>query len=373
MEQLMLRSLKIERFRTFHQLRIEHLGHINLIVGKNNVGKSSLLEALRLYAHKGAPFLIWEILATRNEIKRAPDANLESDDHIGVVLDRLFYGQNGNARGQEPIQIGPIDSIEDTLIIARGWRPEAGNEDVQFFELPRAADATDDLEPNALTIRVGSGPMLFLPLDGFWRSRTRRWARSESLPAKEFNCFYISANGLEKTEIGYLWDDIALTDLEQDIIFALRIIDPEVEKLSLVANPMTNRERSAVVKIAKLARPIPLSSLGDGMNRIFGIMLALVNAKNGILLVDEIENGIHYSVQPNLWSMVFNAAHRLNVQVFATTHSWDCITAFQKAAAENTEKDGMLIRLEAKREMTNAVLFDESELSIVSRDQIEVR
>jgi hypothetical protein len=61
------------------------------------------------------------------------------------------------------------------------------------------------------------------------------------------------------------------------------------------------------------------------------------------------------------------------VQVFATTHSWDCITSFQKVAAANKEKNGMLIRLEAKREMTNAVLFDESELSIVSRDLIEVR
>jgi hypothetical protein len=369
----MLTSFNIQNFRTFRHLRIEQLGQINLIVGKNNVGKSSLLEALRLYAHKGAPFLIWEILATRNEIKRASDASLESDDHIGVVLGRLFYEHNGNEKGRESIQIGPIDSVEDTLIIARRWSQEHGNEDAQLLELPHVADAAEKSEPNALTICIGSQPIMFLPLDGFWRSRNRRWVRSESLPAKEFNCFYISANGLEKAEIGYLWDDIALTDLEQDIIWALRIIDPEVEKLSLVANPMNNRERIAVVKVAKLARPIPLSSLGDGMNRIFGIILALVNAKDGILLVDEIENGIHYSVQPNLWSIVFNTAHRLNVQVFATTHSWDCITAFQKAAAENNDKDGMLIRLEAKREMTNAVLFDESELSIVSRDQIEVR
>jgi AAA15 family ATPase/GTPase len=369
----MLTSFKIQNFRTFRQLRIEQLGQINLIVGKNNVGKSSLLEALRLYAHKGAPFLIWEILATRNEIKRAPDASPESDDSIGVALDRLFYGPNGNEKGQESIQIGPIDSIEDTLFITRDWREEHGNEDVPFRELPRAADAADNSEPNALSIRMGPDPIYFLPLDGFWRLRNRRWTRSESLPAKGFNCFYISADGLKRTEIGYLWDNIALTDLEQDILFALRIIASNVERLSLVGDLMRNRERMAVVKISGQTRPIPLSSMGDGMNRIFGIILALVNAKDGILLIDEIENGIHYTAQPNLWSLVFKTAHRLNVQVFATTHSWDCITAFQKAAAENKEKDGMLIRLEAKKEMTNTVPFDESELSIVSRDHIEVR
>jgi len=368
----MLTSFNIQNFRIFHHLQIERFGHINLIVGKNNVGKSSLLEAVRLYAHKGAPFLIWEILATRNEIKRAPDASLESDDY-GVVLDRLFYGRNGNEKGREPIQIGPIDSIEDTLVIARDWRPEHGNEDFQFREPPRVADAVEDSEPNALSIRVGPDPIYFLPLDGFWPLRNRRWARSESLPAKEFNCFYIPADGLKKTEIGYLWDNIVLTDLEQDILFALRIIAPDVEKLSLVADLMHNRARITVVKMAGQSRPIPLSSMGDGMNRIFGIMLALTNARDGILLIDEIENGIHYTAQPNLWSLVFKVAQRLNVQVFATTHSWDCITSFQKVAAENKEKDGMLIRLEAKREMTNAVLFDEKELSIASRDEIEVR
>jgi len=369
----MLASLKIQNFRPFWHLQIERLGQINLIAGKNNVGKSSLLEALRLYAYGGAPFLLWEILATRNEIKRAPHASLESDDNVGVVLDRLFHGHTGNAKGAETIQIGPVDSGKDTLIIARERRPEPGTDDFKFRESPRVADAGKDSETNGLSIRVGPDPVYFLPLDGFWPLRNRRWARSEALPAKEFNCFYISAEGLKATEIGQLWDNITLTDLEQDILLALEIVTPEAERLSLVGDPMNNRERFVVVKTTGQTRPIPLSSMGDGINRIFGIMLALTNAQNGILLIDEIENGIHYSVQPNLWAAIFNAAHHLNVQVFATTHSWDCITAFQKVAAEYKEKNGMLIRLEAKREMTNAVLFDESELSIVSRDQIEVR
>jgi len=369
----MLASLKIQNFRPFRHLQIDRLGQINLIAGKNNVGKSSLLEALRLYAYRGAPFLLWEILATRNEIKRAPDASLESDDNVGVVLDRLFHGRNGNEKGPEPIQIGPIDSGEDTLVIAREWLQEHGNENFQFRESFRAADAGKNPEPDALSIRVGPDPIYFLPLDGFWPLRNRRWTRSEALPAKEFNCFYISADGLKKSEIGYLWDNIALTDLEHDILLALQIVTPEAERLSLVGDPKNNRERFAVVKTNGHTRPIPLSSMGDGINRIFSIMLALTNAKDGVLLIDEIENGIHYTAQPNLWASIFKAAHHLNVQVFATTHSWDCITAFQKVTAENKETDGMLIRLEAKREMTSAVLFDESELSIVSRDQIEVR
>ena len=84
------------------------------------------------------------------------------------------------------------------------------------------------------------------------------------------------------------------------------------------------------------------------MLRALGISLALVNVKDGILLIDEFENGLYYSVQPELWQFIFRVARRLNVQVFATTHSWDCIEAFQKAASTDKQAEGFLIRLESK-------------------------
>jgi AAA15 family ATPase/GTPase len=101
--------------------------------------------------------------------------------------------------------------------------------------------------------------------------------------------------------------------------------------------------------------------------------LALGNTKDGILLIDEIENGIHYSVQHELWQLIFRLASRLNVQVFATTHSWDCIEGFQKATQENMQEEGLLIRLSLKKNDVVATLFDKEELAIVTREQIEVR
>ena len=109
------------------------------------------------------------------------------------------------------------------------------------------------------------------------------------------------------------------------------------------------------------------------MLRALGISLALVNVKDGILLIDEFENGLYYSVQPDLWQFIFRVARRLNVQVFATTHSWDCIEGFQKAAQEDNQEEGLLIRLESKKGEIAATLFDERQLGIVTREQIEVR
>ena len=91
-----------------------------------------------------------------------------------------------------------------------------------------------------------------------------------------------------------------------------------------------------------------------------------------MLLVDEIENGLHYSVQTEIWRTIFGLAKDLDVQVFATSHSWDCVRAFQEAASESPE-EGVLVRLSRRGEKVIPTLFTEKELELVTRDHIEVR
>ncbi len=118
MSNLILNSLEIRNFRGFHHLQIERLGRINLIVGKNNIGKSSLLEALQLYARRAStPTFIWEILRTRNEI-RQPFVDVED---MLSTLKYLFYGRKEVRPGLESIQIGPINFPSKTLSIAVDW------------------------------------------------------------------------------------------------------------------------------------------------------------------------------------------------------------------------------------------------------------
>lgn len=108
------------------------------------------------------------------------------------------------------------------------------------------------------------------------------------------------------------------------------------------------------------------------MNRLFGIALSLVNAKDGLLLIDEFENGMHYSVQLDTWRMIFKLAAALDVQVFATSHSWDAIEAFQQAAAETSE-EGVLVRLAHIEGEIVPTVFRKDELRIATRNHIEVR
>ena len=118
--------------------------------------------------------------------------------------------------------------------------------------------------------------------------------------------------------------------------------------------------------------PVPLRSLGDGAWRLFGVALALANSRGGFLLIDEAENGIHHSVQKNFWRMVMEAAEANDVQVLATTHSWDCVRGFSQAANE-LDTEGKLVRIERDGGKAKAIEYSEEGLSVIAEQGIEVR
>ncbi len=130
--------------------------------------------------------------------------------------------------------------------------------------------------------------------------------------------------------------------------------------------------RTAIVRKSGYPKPIPLRSFGDGLNRLFGIILHLIEAKDGLLLIDEFENGLHHTAQADVWRVIFKMAKQLDIQVIATTHSWDAVKTFQQAANEVPE-DGVLIRLTRKGDKIIPTRFTRDELAIAAEDRIEVR
>ena len=128
-----------------------------------------------------------------------------------------------------------------------------------------------------------------------------------------------------------------------------------------------------MVKLKDQFDRVPLKSLGDGAIRLFSVALTLTNVKDGILLIDEAENGIHHSVQPDFWRMVLRMARENNTQVLATTHSWDCVRGFAKAAINDEDAEGILFRLERDDEDVWTVFYSEEELKVAAEQGIEVR
>lgn len=376
-KRLLLDSLEIRNFRLFRHITLSQLGTVNLIVGKNNSGKSCLLEALYLYAERGSPAVIARLLTERNEgLLRRSSFSRDTEPSISTfsALKYLFTGRQEIIDIDHKIEIGPVIQKDANLSLEIAWFTETRQEDgsrqstrVYPKSQPSLFATGQDIH-SRLNIGWGRTFQHLIP------ERLLRRPREIDLPriSEPVPNVYISSSGLNNEALSRLWDEITLTPLEGHVVTALRLLYTDIEAINIVGSD-SSIERIPKIRVRGSSEPLPLRSLGDGVNHMFGIILALTNAQNGIALIDEIENGLHYSIQYEMWRLIFRLARILNIQIFATTHSWDCIEAFQKAATEDEGQDGMLIRLQRQGEDVVPTLFDERKLAIATRNQIEIR
>lgn len=371
-----IQNIHFRRFRSFQDISIQGLGRVNLITGRNNTGKSSILEGLRILTQNADVNIISKILQFREEDinQNEEDASVSSNEGL-FQLSTLFHGFPQLEDSMEPIVLKASgEKYSKNLTMTIDWFSEESNGEggrrLVHFE-PDMFGEPDGIP--ALSITIGNHRRDIL-LSSFRRfAAYRERVRPDLFDEPKIECQFVSPYGGERTApLGLLWDRIALSDKEKDVVEALQIIDSNISAVSMVGGEGRRSSRTAIVRAKNLQRPVPLRSYGDGLNRLFGIILSLVNSSGGLLLIDEFENGMHYSVQLDTWRAIFKLARNLDIQVFATSHSWDAIEAFQKAASE-TPEDGVLIRLARKNDLIIPTVFSEEELEIATREGIEVR
>ncbi len=367
-------KLRVTRFRSLQDVTVGPFERVNLITGKNNSGKSSLLEAVRILVTEGAPSTFYNILNYREETGGGSveiEAGLSPKDTAS--FSSLFSGFPNLAGCADAFTISNQNGGESpikTVAVKVGW----------YIDQPdpvqgrRVVKAETDLFGEAVGF-----PMLEIEAPNRKRllridnSRQYRRVLSEGAEGAPTRCIFLDPFSSRSTsQLATLWDAIALKEEEKQVVAALQIISPDIEAVSMIGSDSATRSRTAIAKSSHYPNPVPLRTFGDGVNRLFGIILSLSCAKGGVLLVDEIENGLHHSILNKVWTVIFKMASALNVQVFATSHSWDCIEAFQRAANEESG-GGVLVRLSVKGDIVVPTLFKEQELRIAARDQIELR
>lgn len=363
----MINSVSIHGYRGLRTFRLGDLGRINLLVGRNNSGKSSILEALFLLAESGDPFALWQLLSRRGE--RAEDRG-ERRSESEVEVSHLFSGHRLAPDATISISTQNVSKRSVRFVL----REPESNEGPELF--PPASG--EDLAPR-LVMTIESLPdttAFHLPLSprGGIRFDSLRRYRSSSIERSKAQ--YISTESLTAAQLTSMWGDIVLTDAEERVLTALRFLEPNIERIAATSTSRDiyydfSSRGGFKVKLRGASEPIPIGSLGDGNWRMLAMAISLIRAKDGILLVDEIDTGLHFSVMEKMWQLISETARAFNVQVFATTHSYDCVRSLATICGRSPPIHASIQRIETEK--GSAVPFDESEIQAAASHDIELR
>ena len=360
---LHLPSLSISGFRGIDDLTIERMGRVTLLAGKNSVGKTTVLDAVRVYASRAHRVVVNEMLAGYGEVARG--IGTSGGDTLGPCYETIFNGRDASEGGS--LAIGPDRSkllvVETAEHRPPTWRVQSWDLPAQVLHIKwqgQLLATSGPFCPYALSTGITRTRLVFQ--DGWPQVDAPDGILAQS----------IGPGLLSDEETATCWNAIVLTAEEDRMVNTLQaILGNELVRVAIIGKD--SHDRRVMVKLRDQAFPVPLKSLGEGAMRLFGLALALANSRDGFLLIDEVENGIHHSVQRDLWHMVLKAAEANNVQVIATTHSFDCVRGFAQATADCPDIEGALVRLERKNGEMWAVEYSESDLKIAAEQGIEVR
>jgi AAA15 family ATPase/GTPase len=326
----MLNSLQIKNFRGFRDLKVEPLKRVNLIVGQNNTGKTGVLEGLVVLLDDKSEYRS----NLPNLFRQTGSGN--NDDNFWKWLFRN-KDQSQNARVEASL------NGENVTIILRGANGPIDFNPEQFGEAGG---------------NFGAISYHFSPRRGCVGLKPAVFSTHPSNPVKD--------------AIDY--NRVIVKRRKRQVEEMLRKIEPRLETLEALQISQPNQSAAPLIYAdIGLSEMIPVTQLGQGFNRLLDIYSEIVVEDAKVLLVDEIENGLHYSVLPVVWKGLFLAAKEFDVQIFATTHSWECILAADRAAREQPDYDLALFRLDRVKDEVKATVIDEKSMSTAKELHWEMR
>ncbi len=360
----MISALTIEGYRGFEHFQMSGLGRVNLLVGTNNSGKTSVLEAIFLLMSAGDPAALWQVLSRRGERVIVGKTGAPGTLTTEADVCHLFRGHEIHLGSR--IILSATNQTSTRSLAITATETSSDNEE---FPLPGLAlDVTGSPQPGIARMplsRTGG----FREAFGEFSHRSAR--RAGNLP------IFVASDSLTTDELVSLWNDVILTPAESIVLRAIQFIEPEIERIAVqVATAYSyyfgGFRGGFIVKLRGTERPVPIGSLGDGMWRMLVMAIAITQCRGGVLLVDEIDTGLHYSVMSDMWRLIFNAAKELDVQVFATTHSYDCVYSLAHICADADERNPITVqRIEPGK--STAIPYAQNEIKIAADREIEVR
>ena len=331
-------SLFIEKYKVFKEFRIDKLNRINIFAGFNNTGKTTLLEAIYLLTKQNNIGAFFELVKLKNKLTKLNTHYL-------------------NSYFQDEIKVSGNFNEVTTEINLRKFEAKA-----------KDIDKKDDYLASYESISSIDGEKLNNIIHTFESSPLIRYVdRVEILCNSIFKSPYFYN---QQEIINTHSKNVELKEFDLVVEFISKHIDKNIQDIDLTEK--NDIKRFLVDSKIFPEKSVDITSYGEGLQRIFEIALSFAYCKNGVILIDELETAIHYSLLVDFTKFIQELAVKFNVQIFVTTHSKECIGAFVENDTHNEDINfyTMVRDLDNKIQI---ITYDEESLSNKLEQNLEVR
>ena len=364
----MYRSFQARNFRLFENLELTDLGRINLVTGRNASGKTTLLEALFIHCGGFRPDLTLAV----NAFRGLKTVNLPPDPLSESPWDSVFRDYDRRSVMELSGEETDDDLASPRRLTLRTVTDPSELEEARVVErLDLRSEGPSTAGPRAWVLELMiDAPSTTNPPAKYYLIVDAQGIRTVPVPPDPpLPAYFLAATAHELwREDAKLFTNLVLRNDDATVLDILRILHPQLTKLSMAASgPDT-----LIYGSTNASHLQPLALLGEGLKRLASIAIRIANAPRGIVLIDEIENGLHHSTLVDVWRSLGQAAIRYNTQIFATTHSYECIRAAAKAFLA-TPVDFRLHRLEQANGRVEVFSYDSATLTAAIDAGLETR
>ena len=336
----MLSLLKIHGYRKFNCFSVDNLSRINFFIGSNNVGKTTILEAIYGWASglSLSPFFITGIL--RNQVMQSPY----------YIADRIFSVMNDRDNLPFKFNISAVDDNEEVTFFHTVYVGDIFRAFVKKLSMSTVAIKNDDLtnRNNSVRFQQTSGVPILIPniQIAHWaiednKSNEKKYNLEssnlfmESVEPKRLASYKDISSHRNTEENMRIYSYLKRQNLLNEFIRNMQSVFPEVKSIDLL--PYEDNSPTPISIQLTNKEYYPLDNFGDGFRRWYNIMGSFVLYSNSILCIDEIDATLHPEAQKEFCYNLIKYSRQYNVQLFITTHNLEFIDCFLSAWESNSE------------------------------------
>lgn len=339
-------QLNIKSFRSIKNLEVSEVSQFNLLIGKNNCGKSSVLEAM--YMASGAP----QIPLFAVNIGRGA-STVQNEGFVTLFNDfnteKPFSVSYSESNYSRDIEVSATKADRIPQLMMRGVPQELSR--ISYYDIKVNANTMSKPYTVRYNQKGDSYESFVLP-----DSEIKALSDDKSVRSIQF----ITADWQNLNVVDYI-DNLVVNKQKDALIHNLQKIDERIRDIQIGNN-------NYIYVDVGLPKLMPIQFIGLGSRKFITIASIVSSQKDGVLLIDEFENGLHYETMNILWKAVVSMCRDRNIQLFATTHSYECIESFINVAS-----DGNVYRIERKENEHKAIRYNAEEAASFISNRWEMR